>query len=102
VQGSLTPKKSGRSIKSFVATKTNVPIDLYLATPETWATLILIRTGSKAHNVRLAQRARELGFKLRASGDGIEVKNGQLISVSDEREVFSLLGLPYVPPEHRD
>ncbi len=30
---------------------TEIPVDLYLATPDTWATLLLIRTGSAQHNI---------------------------------------------------
>ena len=31
--------------------------DLYFATPETWGALVLIRTGSMAHNIKLSKRA---------------------------------------------
>jgi DNA polymerase (family 10) len=101
-RGSLTPLRGGDKVKSFIATKTNVPIDLYIAAPHTWATLILIRTGSKNHNVKLAQRARDLGLKLKASGEGIEGPDGQMIRVRDERAIFAALKVPYIPPERRD
>lgn len=84
-----------------MATKTGIPVDIYVATEDTWVTLLLIRTGSKEHNVRLAQRARELGMKLRASGDGIEGSTGELIKVRNEEEVFSVLRLDYLPPRMR-
>ncbi len=32
----------------------SVQVDLYIASPETWATLLLIRTGSAENNIRLA------------------------------------------------
>jgi DNA polymerase/3'-5' exonuclease PolX len=99
---SLTPIRGKEKIKCFVATKTGVPIDVYVATRETWATLLLIRTGSKDHNIKLALRARELGMKLRASGDGIEDSTGQLIRVHAEEEIFKLLRLEYLSPEKRE
>lgn len=101
-RGSLTPVRSGEKVKSLVATKTGIPVDIYVATEESWATLLLIRTGSKEHNVRLAQKARELGMKLRASGDGIENPAGELIKIQNEEDVFRLLGLDYLSPEMRD
>jgi DNA polymerase (family 10) len=101
-RGSLTEVRGKEKIKCFIAAKTRIPVDLYIATPETWTTLLLIRTGSKEHNIRLAQRARDLGMKLRASGDGIEDASGQLLRVSTEEELFSLLQVPYIPPEGRN
>jgi DNA polymerase (family X) len=100
-RGSLTPLRGKEKIKVFVASKTGIPVDIYIARPETWATLLLIRTGSKEHNIKLAQRARELGMKLRASGDGIEHGEGKLLRVDSEEEIFRLLDLPYMRPEER-
>jgi DNA polymerase (family 10) len=101
-RGSLTEVRGKEKIKCFMAVKTGIPVDLYIASPETWTTLLLIRTGSKEHNIKLAQRARQLAMKLRASGDGIEDASGQLLRVSTEEELFSLLQVPYIPPEDRN
>jgi len=100
-RGSLTPVRGREKIKVFVASKTGIPVDIYIAGPETWATLLLIRTGSKEHNIKLAQRARQIGMKLRASGDGIEDGNGELLRVGAEEDIFRLLELPYLRPEKR-
>src|SRR2546426_5143152 len=78
-RGSLTPVRGKSKIRSFVATKTGIPVDVYVATRDTWATLLLIRTGSKEHNIKLARRALGLGMRLRASGDGIEDPHGTLV-----------------------
>jgi DNA polymerase (family X) len=99
--GSLTPGRGKEKMKCFVATKTGIPVDIYFATHQTWATLLLIRTGSKEHNIRLAQRARQLGMKLRASGDGVEAANGEILGIQTEEEIFSLLQFPYLRPEQR-
>jgi len=100
-RGSLIVVREGDKIRSFIAAKTGIPVDVYVATHDTWATLLLIRTGSKEHNIQLAQRARQLGMKLRASGDGIENQGGELIKIQSEDEIFSLLKVPYLPPEKR-
>ena len=101
-RGSLTPVRDGEKIKCFVAAKTGIPIDIYIATEDTWATLLVIRTGSKSHNVRLAQKARQLGMRLRASGDGLENSKGELVRIQTEQDIYALLGLEYLPPEKRD
>jgi DNA polymerase/3'-5' exonuclease PolX len=97
------PEKSGEHylmLKSF----DGIQVDLYLATPATWATLLLIRTGSKAHNITLCQRARKFNLKLHANGDGMESLCGHhpLIAIEREEQVFTLLALPYREPWERD
>jgi DNA polymerase (family 10) len=100
-RGSLVPVRGGDKAQCYIAAKTGIQVDIYRAEQRTWATLLLIRTGSREHNIRLAQRARELGLKLRASGDGVETGSGDLLDVYSEEEIFSLLKLPYLTPERR-
>ena len=76
-------------------------LDVYVATPETWATLLLIRTGSAEHNIRLCSQARAMGMKLHADGSGLE-KNGDIIASESEEAIFKALGMPYIPPERRE
>ncbi len=76
-------------------------IDLYYATPQTWATLLLIYTGSKGNNIRLCSRARRLGMKLKANGDGIIGVDGQLIPIESEQQIYEILGLKYQEPWER-
>ena len=72
--------------------------DLYFATPETWGALILIRTGSAQHNIKLSMIAQKKGMKLTHSG---LMKNGEIIA-STEKGIFEALGMDYVPPEERE
>ncbi|GAI25659.1 unnamed protein product [marine sediment metagenome] len=78
-----------------------VQIDLYYATPETWATLLLIRTGSKESNIRLCTLAKKKGWHLAASGDGLFDENDRRIAGDTERSIFEALGVRYQPPEGR-
>ena len=71
--------------------------DLYFATPETWGALILIRTGSAQHNIKLSKRALNMGMKLTHRG---LMKNGEII-VSTEKGIFEALDLSYVEPQER-
>ena len=75
-----------------------VPVDVYFADDDSWATLLLIRTGSKENNIRLCRRARELGMKLKASGQGLIGLDGKALKISSEREIYQNLGLCYQTP----
>ena len=76
-------------------------VDIYYANPKTWATLLLIRTGSKESNIRLCSQAKSLGMKLKANGDGIIGVDGHLIPIESEEQVYQILGLPYQEPWER-
>jgi len=74
-----------------------INVDLYSATLETWESLLLIRTGSAEHNIKLSMQALKKGMKLTHSG---LAKDGKIIA-STEKEIFEALGMEYVPPEER-
>ena len=88
--------KHGNKIAQLTIKGVNV--DLYSATPETWGALVLIRTGSMAHNIKLSTIALRKGMKLTHRG---LMKNGEIFA-STEKEVFEALGMEYVPPEERE
>ena len=78
-----------------------ITLDVYYATPETFATLLLIRTGSAQNNIRLASLAKKKGWHLAASGDGLFNENGERIAGDSEESIYEALGLPYQRPEER-
>lgn len=87
-------------------------IELYIANEKTFETLVLIRTGSTEHNVRLTKLARSKFLKLYANGSGLcKIKGGlynnepeEIMEVIEDTEkgiLQYLLGR--VPePEQRD
>lgn len=79
-----------------------IQVDFYFATEETWATLLLIRTGSAAHNIFLASRAKARGWRLAASGDGLFNEKGERVAGDTELSIFQALGLAYLHPEERE
>jgi len=95
---------NGSKIKRFLKTVDGdtVPIDLYIATEQTWWTLLLIRTGSRNHNIKLARRAMELQMHLKADGSGLWTDSGRIIPIASEEEIFRLLRLEYRPPDDRE
>ena len=90
-----------------------IETDVYIATPETWATLLLIRTGSKEHNIMLCKRARSYDMHLHADGSGL-FKIATISRAADagpeevrvagdsEESIFAALGLKYIEPEKRE
>jgi DNA polymerase (family 10) len=78
-----------------------ISVDLYLAGPEQFATLLLVRTGSASHNIKLASRARAMGLALKASGDGI-FRDEERVAWESEEALFRALGMEYIEPEARE
>ena len=94
-------KMSGAKIVR-VTTPSNVQLDFYFASPETWATLLLIRTGSTQSNIRLCALAKKWGWQLKANGDGLFNAENERIAGDTEKSIFETLGLPYLEPEKRN
>lgn len=57
-------------------------------------------TGSEAHRLRVAERARARGLVL--EGDTLRTATGGELPISDEADLFMALGLPWIPPELRE
>ena len=95
---------NGAKIKRFLRPVGGVmvPVDLYIATAATWWTLLLIRTGSREHNIRLALRAQELHMQLKADGTGLLSPGGSLIQIDSEQDIFKHLRWPFREPNERN
>jgi len=78
-------------------------VDIYRARPETWGILLLVRTGSIEHNMKLCNIAKSKGLKLSASqGVVTQAGFGEIIASNTEEEIFAALGLPYIDPRNRE
>ena len=84
-------------------------VDIYRARPETWGVILLMRTGSKEHNIKLCKLARSKGLMLSASDgvvrhwvDGAHNPRSEVIASRTEEEIFKALGLVYVEPKNRE
>ena len=95
-----TPTLNGQKIASFLFKE--APVDIYWATKQTWGTLLLIRTGSKEHNINLCTLARDKGWHLHASGEGLFDAYDRRIAGDSEEGIFKALGLPFIPPGRRE
>jgi len=94
-------KANGDKTKRVHLTTENIDIDVYLATPASWATLVLIRTGSKENNIRLCTIAKIKGWQLKANGDGLFNEHGERIAGDTEQSIYEALNIQYQEPQER-
>jgi len=98
--------------KTSVRLASGLQADLRIVPEEQFAFALHHFTGSKDHNVQLRQRALTRGLSLSewglvpAEGEGTakeKVQQGHgVASIQTERELFTALGLAYIPPELRE
>ncbi len=100
--------------RASVILSSGVQADLRLVAAENWGAGLHYFTGSKPHNIAMRVRANahklalsEMGLwerKLMGRGRGDENRKiaRRISACTDEREVFSLLGLPFIAPELRE
>ena len=91
-------KLKGDKLIRFI-TFDNIQVDIYIGNKENYQPLLLIRTGSKEHNVKLTTRAHIFNYKLTANGL-IDLKTGSIIATS-EGDIFKALKMSYVEPQNR-
>ncbi|MFZ7945617.1 DNA polymerase/3'-5' exonuclease PolX [Neobacillus sp. 19] len=79
----------------------DVSVDFRLVKPEEFITTLHHFTGSKDHNVRMRQLAKERGEKI--SEYGVEnVETGEILTFASEAEFFKHFDFPLIPPEIRE
>jgi len=77
-----------------------IAVDFRMVKPEEFVTALHYFTGSKDHNVRLRQLAKDRGEKV--SEYGVEnLETGEVKTFDREEDMFAHFGLPYIPPELR-
>ena len=91
--------------KLLVHVASGFPIDIFSTTEECWAMSLVIRSGPKESNIRLAMAAKEKGWTLKPYGKGYEFLDGwgepALLVCDTERDVFEAVGLKYKEPWER-
>lgn len=87
--------------KASVRHQEGLAIDLRVVEPAAFGAALQYFTGSREHNVRLRQLAIQRGLKLSEYGLFDEA-TGARVAGATEEEVYSALGLPWIPPELRE
>lgn len=89
------------STKTSVLLLNGLQADLRVLPAERWGTLLSYFTGSKDHNVRLRELALKRGLSLNEHAFTPQ-NGGPEILCATEQEVYSVLGMPYIPPTLRE
>ncbi|QPC47170.1 DNA polymerase/3'-5' exonuclease PolX [Mangrovibacillus cuniculi] len=79
----------------------SISVDFRLVEPKAFITTLHHFTGSKDHNVRMRQLAKERDEKI--SEYGVEVlETGEVLTFETEEAFYEHFGLPFIPPEARE
>ena len=87
--------------KSSVIIHEGLQVDLRVVEEESFGAALAYFTGSKAHNIRLREMAVKSGLKINEYGIFRE-KDDKKLGGKEEKDVYRILGLPYIPPEMRE
>ena len=85
--------------KVSVFLKAGINADLRIVSPQEYPFALHHFTGSKEHNVAMRSRAKQLGIMMNEYG---LFRDDVLIPCASEHDVFTALGLSWVPPELRE
>jgi DNA polymerase (family X) len=86
--------------KASVEFRNNLRSQLWVYTPERFGTGWLYATGSKDHNVRLRELAQKKNLSL-SDASFLQEDLSELLCASED-QVYTMLGLPWIPPELRE
>lgn len=76
-------------------------VDVRLLPAESYGAALQYFTGSKAHNVALRQRALKMGYTL-SEWSLARLEDNSIVAAATEEEVYSALGMDWIPPELRE
>jgi DNA polymerase (family 10) len=87
--------------KSSVRLRNGLQVDLRVLDEGSFGAALHYFTGSKAHNVAIRERAKEMGLKVSEYGV-FRARDDKRLTGESEEEVFRAVGLPFIPPELRE
>ncbi|MGH2829915.1 MAG: PHP domain-containing protein, partial [Actinomycetota bacterium] len=76
-------------------------VDLRVVERDAWGAAMIYFTGSKAHNIKIRERAVRAGMKLNEYGL-FRLEDDRRLAARTEQDVYEVLGLPYIPPTMRE
>jgi DNA polymerase (family 10) len=87
--------------KTSVLTTTGLQVDLRVVDPRQFGAACQYFTGSKAHNIKLRQRALARGWLLNEYGLS-DAETGEVIASETEEAIYAALDLPCIPAPVRE
>jgi DNA polymerase (family X) len=85
--------------KQRVRLRNGIEMDLRVVPAESYGAAMQYFTGSKEHNIVIRRRAIERGLKVNEYG---VFRGDAYIAGKTEEDVYSAVGLPFIPPELRE
>ena len=108
-RGIIAKRKNGKDSEMWgaknklaVHVSSSIPVDLFAATEANWWNYLVCRTGNAQNNIAICQAAIGRKMKWNPYGAGFTDDAGQIRTVTSERDVYELVGLPYREPWERD
>jgi len=94
IKGEPTGKYTQRLLPS------GIKLDLFMATFVNWGAILLIRTGDWEFSKKFTGTIMPLhGLRMK---DGLVWRGSEIVPVSDEADMFRLVGLEVINPEQRE
>lgn len=87
--------------KSAIVAAGGLQVDLRVVEPDAWGAAMIYFTGSKAHNIKIRERAVKAGLKLNEYGL-FRLEDDRRVAARTEDEVYAALGMSSVPPAMRE
>ncbi|MGE6628947.1 DNA polymerase/3'-5' exonuclease PolX [Bacillus sp. NPDC077027] len=88
-------------VSVLLALEFEISVDFRLVTQEQFATTLHHFTGSKDHNIKMRQLAKERGERI--SEYGVEnIETGEVQTFENEQTFYAHFDLPLIPPEIRE
>ena len=90
--------EAAQNVCTFIANA--VQVDVFCATDQTWGTVLLCRTGSKDHNIWLAQRAQRFGGHWNPH-QSLTIR-ARAIPTFTEEAIYTALDVRFIEPKDRE
>jgi DNA polymerase (family X) len=97
--GELSKLASAGSTKASGILRNGLQVDVRVLESDSFGAALHYFTGSKDHNIHVRRRAQERGYKLSEYG---LFRGDKRIAGATEEELFTAVGLPWIPPELRE
>ena len=92
--------EAGPTRISFEIFDNPLQVDIRIVKPDQLGAALLYFTGSKEHNIQLRTLAKQKGWKINEYGV-FDERTGKRIAGKTEKEIYTLMGFKFIPPEKR-
>lgn len=94
--------------KATIVIASGLHVDFLITKPDSYGALLQHFTGSKAHNIKLRELAKKMGYSLseygvkKAENRRLKDEDGEVIKTETEEKLYKMLGMETPPPEIRE